>query len=218
MFIDTHKVISKAIIKSQHCQRNWDLSRSIPEEDMKLIEMAATQCPSKQNIAHYNVHFITNRELIEKIHAETDGFTYNYQPKQTTTNTQTLANLLIVFEALPLQSKLGDKTRNDQTYELAKNENVQVNTWLLEKDLNMAIGIAAGYVNMVSTLLGYSTGCCACFNPQGVQNILKTENNIALLMGVGFSDPTLNRRVHHNDHSFIFNTLKKQPINVTYYK
>mgnify|MGYP003335474820 FL=1 len=148
MLIDTHKAISKAIIKSQHCQRNWDLTKEIPEEDMRLIELAATQCPSKQNIAHYNVHFITNREIIEKLHSETDGFTYKYQPKMTTTNTQVLANLVIAFESLPVEEKLGDKYRNDQTYELNQDKNVIENKSILERDLNMAIGIAAGYVNL----------------------------------------------------------------------
>jgi hypothetical protein len=33
--LNAHQEITKAIIKSQHCQRNWDLSREIPEEDFR---------------------------------------------------------------------------------------------------------------------------------------------------------------------------------------
>ena len=43
--------IKKAIIRSQHCQRNWDLTKKIPSEDIKMIETAVTNCPSKQNVA-----------------------------------------------------------------------------------------------------------------------------------------------------------------------
>ena len=41
--------LEKTIVKSQHCQRNWDLSRSLPEEDIKTLQTAVTQCSSKQN-------------------------------------------------------------------------------------------------------------------------------------------------------------------------
>ena len=60
--------IKKAVIKSQHCQRNWDLSKSMPKEDLDVLVFAATNCPSKQNVSFYKVHVITNRDVIEKIH------------------------------------------------------------------------------------------------------------------------------------------------------
>ena len=43
--------IIKAIHRSQHTQRNYDLSKTIPVEDIKTIITSATQCPSKQNVA-----------------------------------------------------------------------------------------------------------------------------------------------------------------------
>ena len=51
--------IEKAVIRSQHCQRNFDLEKEIPEKDLKTLVHASTQCPSKQNISFYNLHFIT---------------------------------------------------------------------------------------------------------------------------------------------------------------
>ena len=66
------------------------------KEDLDLIVHAATQCPSKQNVAFYKVHFITNREVIEAVHDKTAGFT-NYETGGSETNSQTLANLLIAF-------------------------------------------------------------------------------------------------------------------------
>jgi len=100
----THTEIEKAVIKSQHTQRNWDLSKSLPKKDVKTLLHAATNCPSKQNIAFYKLHFIQDRDIIEEIHENTYGFgTYKgrqgatYDPKEvrkTETNPQTLANLL----------------------------------------------------------------------------------------------------------------------------
>ena len=94
----THSEISKAIVKSQHCQRNFDLTKRIPEEDMKIMMNAVTECPSKQNIAYYKVHFIEDRDLIEDIHSHTRGFVTNKHESGYETNTQVLANLLVLFE------------------------------------------------------------------------------------------------------------------------
>lgn len=214
-----HENIEKAIIRSQHCQRNWDLSREIPQDDLDLIITAATQCPSKQNVAHYRVHAITNRDIIEAIHAKTDGFTLGYEPYKSTTNTQVLANLLIVMEQVK-EFDLNDsnKYRNDQIYSLSNNTNDINAKAALERDLHMSIGVAAGYLNMTASLLGYATGCCACFDPHGIKQILGMSNDPILLMGIGFKNPNLNRRVHHNDHTLMFPTKEKQEIKVNWYK
>ena len=111
-----NSVITKAIIKSQHCQRNWDLEKEIPDEDLQLLTTAGTQCPSKQNIAFYKLHFISNRDVIEKVHSHTSGFVVRYNPTvEYTTNPQTLANLLVVFEEYFDISTFKDGNRNAQT-------------------------------------------------------------------------------------------------------
>ena len=61
------QMLKKSIYKSQKCQRNWDLSKDIPKEDVEVILTSATQCPSKQNLPYYKVHAITDRKMIEKI-------------------------------------------------------------------------------------------------------------------------------------------------------
>ena len=62
--------IEKAVIRSQHCQRNFDLNKTIPEEDMKLLETAITECPSKQNFAFYKLldsfEKITKEKLLKQ--------------------------------------------------------------------------------------------------------------------------------------------------------
>jgi hypothetical protein len=211
--------IEKAIHRSQHCQRNWDLSREIPQDDLDVIMTAVTQCPSKQNVAHYKVHAITNRDIIESIHDHTRGFATSYTPYAAETNSQVLANLLLVFEAVEV-SVAGDKVdlRNDETYMLEQNSLTPEARALMQRDRHMAVGIAAGYANVVSSLLGYGTGCCACFNDGPIRDILGLKNEIVLMMGIGFKDPNLNRRIHHANHAFTFPTKPKQEIAVTWYK
>ena len=202
--------IKKAVIRSQHCQRNWDLEKSIPEEDLELFETAITECPSKQNFAFYKANFIKDRKTIEEIHKNTEGFgvlanpdePYSPENMKWSTNSQTLANLLVVLEYVePTDAhKWRDKTFNNQT----------------KRDADMAIGIAAGYLNVISSLKGYRTGCCACFNSNKVKEILGTKNEIALMMGIGFHDENRPRREHMNDPDFTFPSKTKEQIEVTH--
>jgi nitroreductase len=215
-----HDNIEKAIHRSQHCQRNWDLSREIPQEDLDLILTSVTQCPSKQNIAHYKVHAITNRDIIEAIHSHTEGFAVSYAPYKAETNSQVLANLLLVFEAQHVSVDNDNiAVRNDETRMLMQDGALSTEaTEMLLRDRHMAIGIAAGYCNMTSSLLGYGTGCCACYNGKAIQELLGLDNEVVLMMGVGYKNPNLNRRIHHENHTFMFPTKPKQEISVTWHK
>ena len=218
-----HDTITDAIIRSQHCQRNWDLDQEIPENDLKLLVTSVTQCPSKQNIAFYKLHFITNREIIEKIHAQTSGFVVKYEPTiEYTTNSQTLANLVVVFENYFDVSHQKDINRNDETrvvngIEITEKTDLDRTKRILKKDQLLSIGIAAGYLNLTSNLLGYATGCCTCFDAIVVKEILNLENDPLLIMGIGYKDINRNRRLHHHNN-FQFPTRQKQPISVNYIK
>ena len=217
----TNDEITKAVIKSQHCQRNWDLSNEIPSEDLAVLVDCVTQCPSKQNIAFYKAHFITNRETIQAIYDHTDGFTVNYDPYETTKNTQCLANLLVVFEKHDYTQNLsdGDIPRNREANQIIQDgAPTQLTMNIMEHDRQVAVGVAAGYLNLSASLMGYATGCCSCFYPEGVQEVLGIDGTPLLMMGIGFSNADTNRRVHHEDRDFIFPTKKKQPIEVTFIK
>jgi nitroreductase len=201
------KAITKAIIRSQHCQRNWDLTKQIPQEDLDILETAVSQCPSKQNVAYYKAIFVTDRDKIERIYETTNGFVKNFQTNETVTNSQVLANLLIVFaesDEEPKENIFGDVFVPSK--DLEKPED-------LLKDKHMAVGIGAGYANITASMLGYSTGCCACFDPAQVAEILDIDAHIHLLMGIGYKDETRPRREHHAE-DFVFPTKKKQSIQV----
>ncbi|HMN69826.1 MAG TPA: nitroreductase family protein [Bdellovibrionales bacterium] len=209
--------VKKAIRRSQHCQRNWDLSREISAEDLEVFATAVSECPSKQNLAFYKVHFVTNRELIEKMHAVTDGFILNYETQESVTNPQVLANLVVIFEDKPVElNSKKDQRRNAQTMAYSGEDKVSAAEAknILDRDANMAVGIAAGYLNLTANLMGYSTGCCACFDSQAIREILNLQGLPLLMMGVGFKDPDRNRLVHHLNSEFVFPTKPKQPIEV----
>lgn len=212
-----HVAIKKSIFKSQHCQRNWDLTQEMPEDDLDTLMIAATQCPSKQNIAFYKLHFVTNRDLIERIHGHTKGFVMKHgetrDKTEYTTNAQVLANLLIVFEEYLDLSKAQDAGRNEQVIDLTNGTAKASVLKLIEKDRMMAIGVAAGYLNLTASLMGYATGCCTCFMPNEVQKEMNIKGRPLLLMGIGIADKTRNRRIHQIQ-DFMFPTKPKQPIPV----
>jgi len=210
-----HVEIKKAIIKSQHCQRNWDLSQQIPQDDLDLIIHAATQCPSKQNIAFYKAHFLQSRDIVEQVH-ELTRHNSRHPLYETETNSQIMANLVIVFEENDfIPSLKTDIYRNEETQAINRKKATTDHYDALKRDKHMAVGIAAGYVNLTANILGYSTGCCACFDDIGIRETLGLNGEVLLLMGVGFKDHTRNRRIHHLLPDFVFSTKVKQPIEYT---
>lgn len=198
-------MLKKAIHKSQHVQRNWDLSQEIPQEDIDLIAESVIGAPSKQNIKFFKPYFITDRKKIEAIHRNTLGFMIEdgkqggkaLKGDRLTTNPQTLAQLLIVF--------VKDWDSKD-----AKNKtDISWDEEVMEYDMHQALGVAAGYCNMTSALLGYGTGCCSCCDKDAIRRILGIEEKPLLLMGVGIPDSSKPRREHHLNSNLTFPTKRK---------
>lgn len=194
------KFLKKTIIKAQHCQRNWDLSKQIPQEDLDVIIAAATECPSKQNLDFYSLLVIQNQEIQQKIYENTwtrpgkDIGRYN---------PQVLANALLIF----LAKEPSNKNRNIEVRE----DDIR----RLGVDRHQAVGVAAGFVNVVSQSLGYSTGCNGCFDRKSVKEILNTDLDPILMMGVGFKDESRNRRMEHVEDIKV-ESFPKLPIQVEY--
>ena len=203
-----NKFLERTIAKSQQCNRNWDLSKQIPDKDIKTMEQAVTQCSSKQNRVFYKVLYTQDRNKIEAIHNATDGFTYRLQKDKdgnylTITNPQVLANTLFVFA----KDRDGNmEARTDKENELGIEE--ERNSEEGKTDENRAIGIAAGYLTLTANLLGYESGCCQCFDGDKVKSILGED--VFLLMGVGYGDKTRPRKEHHMDPSITFPSFNKK--------
>tara|TARA_B100000965_G_scaffold403776_1_gene432780 strand:+ start:105 stop:761 length:657 start_codon:yes stop_codon:yes gene_type:complete len=191
--------IDKAIRASQRCQRNWDLTQVINEDDVKVLETAVTQCASKQNDVYYKVKFITDRDTIESIHEQTKGFTMEADDGEIVnmSNSQTLANLLVVF----CEDYDENYARSEELKKyFARGENIEELRYstreTLERNRYCAVGVAAGYLNLTANMLGYRTGCCQCYNADGVNSILNGDKAV-LLMGIGYPDRSRSRLEHH---------------------
>lgn len=204
--IELKDKIRKSIFKSQRCQRNWDLSKKIPKEDLDLIVTSATECPTKQNIEFYNLHVIQDRDIIEDIHDKTY---FENENEEGRTNPQVLANALLVFSENKLNNVKNQENINNVNDNMSSQDKITI-----DEDLHQAVGIAAGFVNLTASMLDYETGCCKCFNAEEVKKILGTEYNPVLLMGVGMKDSTKNRRQHHVTDDMVPSYNKK--INVIY--
>ena len=149
-----NKNIIKAIHASQHTQRNYDLDKKIPIEDIKTIITAATQCPSKQNLAFYDLHVIVNRNVIKTIYDTTTNKYDETGDYYSLSNPQVLANMLLIFS---LKKEL-TKGRHKEVDEAKVNLG---SARVANNDAHVAIGIAAGYVNLTASLIGLETGCCS---------------------------------------------------------
>lgn len=205
-----NRFLERTIAKSQQCNRNWDLSKQIPEEDIKTMKQSVTQCASKQNRVFYKVLYTQDRDKIEAIHDATDGFTYGLQKDEndnylTTTNPQVLANTLFVFAKDSDERERWVRTTDEM--EIGIDEAKDFPEGKMDED--RAVGIAAGYLTLTANLLGYETGCCQCFHGDTIGNILGIDDDVFLMMGVGYGDKTRERKEHHMDPSFTFPSFHK---------
>lgn len=208
-----YRDIMKAVLRSQHCQRNFDLSKTIPDEDLDLMISAATNCPSKQNISFYDLYVIRDQDVIAEIHKLSTGVTAHNtvtgERDIPTTNSQTLANVLFLY----IHKDLDEVTPSAfEKWSRADEAELKV----FERDVNTAIGISAGYVNFAASLLGYATGCCQCFQKEEIRKLLGLKKGPDLLMGIGYSDEARNRRIHATQPELMFPTRVKEDIAVHY--
>jgi len=203
------QTLKNLITKSQHCQRSWDLERSIPEEDIEVLKTAVAQCPTKQNRVFYRPVFITNRDAIMHILETTKSFTIQWEPHEATTNTQVLANCLVVF-LRDRDFEESHRTENEHRLGVIDGKNVTLNEGA-RVDENRAVGLAMGYLVLTSHLLGYRTGI---YNTaRNTDIVYDMFGRTALLMcGIGYNDPNRNDREHQLDPSFIYPSFEKNVI------
>ena len=201
-----YDILKNAIYNAQKAQRNYDHTKVIPNNDLKLLIYAATNSPSKQNETHYRVHVITDENIIEEIYFHTKNFSlftkddikeqfsdeggvWKFDRDKCVRNSQVKANVLFVYEDYTGQARGGDHI-------LAKNnkESVTVPTYIRSKDTS--IGISVGELILTASILGYRSGISSGFDGKAVKKVLQSENPIKLLVGVGYNNEEVNRRQH----------------------
>jgi len=201
-----HKNLRKAIDSAQKAQRNYDLSKSIPQEDLDTLIYAAQNSPSKQNETHYQLHVFTDQEIIRKIYqctkrfclftkdddysklfGEVDGV-YWQSEERSLYNSQVLANALFVY------AKDDGNIRGCSHITGHKKDNPKSQREF-QRQQNYSIGISSGQLVLVSALMGLKTGMCSSFD-KSIEPVIDVENKVHLLVGVGYEDSHKDRRIH----------------------
>lgn len=192
--------LQKIIETSQHCQRNWDLSKNLPDDVIQTLIYAGTICPSKQNRKFYKLHVITNRNLLNDILGTTKGFGYG---DDFLTNPQVLANVLFVYEEDISESYFPAH----ESHSLPES---------IIRDVEQSIAISAAYINLTASLLGLKSGFCACIFDNELRKILPVSGRLGLALGVGYPDTNRPRNEHHVN-SIIMPVKNKEPIPVLHH-
>tara|TARA_B110000483_G_scaffold45955_1_gene57357 strand:+ start:160 stop:996 length:837 start_codon:yes stop_codon:yes gene_type:complete len=138
------------ILKNQKCQRNWDLSKKIPEEHINYFLWLAQNAPSKQHEAYYDVFYIKKPEVIKELSNYTWGNTSSRNPPACKRNSQMAANFYIQFVC-----------KVPPTMQNSTNDGKPVNPQNQTRWDNavVSVGIAIGLILRAAAELGYSTGC-----------------------------------------------------------
>jgi len=169
---------------------------------------------------------IENKKVIDSVYETTTNLMLNGKDNtgyETLSNPQVLGNLLLVFVEKDVKSGA-----HKEANEVNDGVNIEETNRIVNLDRHVAVGLAAGYVNMTATLLGYETGCCSCvMDYDKLKEILGTDKHPILLMGVGFKNDSLNRREHPLKNTEVaetqnwlkkFPTIKKESIMIKYVK
>ena len=240
---DIIKDIKRTSEVIRRCQRNWDHSKSIPREHIELLAEVAKNSPAKQDEAYFDVYAITDRDLIEKLYEESDGFTagvlnadkdgelgkFTVWP-----NSQTRANLVFCWVSRQ-PATMRNFYQDDHDYDAFDKSDSGVdnvkqpgapkdpNEWSRNiENTYTSIGISTACVAMAAARLGYVTGYnknCGEFD----EIIgLKTNENVWLRYTLGIGFPNEDKPHHIDDEgrefgSFSLTTERENEIvEVTY--
>jgi nitroreductase len=217
---------------SQRCQRNWDLSKTIPKEDIDIMIHAIKSSPSKQNERHFKVSVITDYDQRYQIYNDTDNFAHgedginiekfpngeiNYKRQS-----QLMGHLLFVFSRAK-----NDLFRGGESYAGGDNvvkdysdigiagksefdtpEKLEYMRKKYDSHGLHAIGISVGYLLLTAHILGYKTGCSGGFDPPIVKKITREEKP-EVVVAVGIEDSNRTRTEEHFEKGRFFPTYDK---------
>jgi len=214
----------KILWNSQRCQRNWDLTKTIPKQDIETMLHAISSAPSKQNEKHFEVFVINDYSARKKIYDGSRNFahkgdesldlhpdgTINYKRQS-----QLMANTLFVFcraENNLFRSSESHAVKLDVNvaglHDMSTNEK---RDFVRKKHIRSglhSIGIAVGYLLVTTHMLGYKTGVSSGFGAAPVKEV--TGNNWPeVIVGVGYEDATRDRTEEHFEQGRFFPSWDK---------
>lgn len=142
----------KVITTIRQCQRNWDLSKTIPNEHIEHWIYIAKNSPSKQDEGYFNVRVITNKDLIQYLSKHTWGKTLRLPQVPypgIARNSQMAANVYILFtekhSVTPREVDIAGRTILNNNYVKLRNAAISA-------------GMAGALIAQSAASLGYKTG------------------------------------------------------------
>lgn len=200
--------LKKAIDSAQRAQRNYDLSKSIPKDDLETLIYAAVNSPSKQNETHYSLYVYTDQDIIKQIYDNTKKFTlmadeedtkdlfgvnergeYWQDDTHSVKNSQIYANVLFAYVPEEGEARGG-------THIAGQQERSSSAMKIYNEQIHYSIGISVGQLILAANLLGYKTGICSALDSRPIKKIVGSKDNVKLLVGVGFDNAGTDRRLH----------------------
>ena len=202
-----HDKIKKAVDISQRAQRNYDLSKTIPEKDLETLIYAASNAPSKQNETHFSLQVYTDQTIIREIYNTTKQFTLGDKTDEaeildpnnskndqwmyknrSVHNSQILSNALFVY--------IDDSGKRRCLTHMLAQHNDKDNIDIYNEQKNFSVGVSVGQLILSATLLGYKTGICSAFDLDTIKKVVNTENKVKLVIGIGYENIGIDRRLH----------------------
>ena len=203
-----HQELKNAVDITQRAQRNYDLSKSIPQADLDTLIYTALNSPSKQNETHFKLKVYTDPNLIHNIYDCTkrfgligDNFDKMYKDtdkgvignnKYEVKNSQVLANVVFVYCDEDQQDE--DNLRGSEQIIANRGNASEETTNFFTRLKNFSIGISSGQLSLVAALLGYKTGFCSGYSTSQLKAVIKDEPR--LLVGIGYENSNMDRRLH----------------------
>jgi len=224
---DIIKDIKKTSEVIRRCQRNWDHSKSIPREHIELLAEVAKNSPAKQDEAYFDVYAITDRDLIEKLYEESDGFTTGVlegEKFEVYPNSQTRANLVFCWVARQ-PTTMRNYYQDDHDYDAFDKsdegiDNVKEpgapkdpNEWSRNiENTYTSIGISTACVATAAARLGYVTGYNK--NIGDFDEIIELETSDTVWMrytlGIGFPNEDKPHYIDDEGREFLSYSLKTE--------
>lgn len=199
------KIVKDAIEGTAVVQRNYDLSKKIPDHHLETLIYAAANSPSKQSEEHYSVRVFTEPNKIRQIYTDCtklfglakdeDDFKEMYKEvngvfqqneELSITNSQVWANVLFVFIERIGETRGGSSWIAENESKLKNQGNTHRtprNRWgnardILWDQVRYSMGISIGQLILTANMLGYKTGINSGFYYDRLQYYLNEGKEI----------------------------------------
>ena len=203
-----HRDLLQNTINFQHCQRNFDLTKTLDNDIAQHLYQIALSTPSKQNYVNFDCIAITNRQLIRQIaelciHEQRDKLLPNLKEefkKGRLQNPQVDAHMILLYfvkfenENIDHSDRMGHKT---------------VSNW--KRLTNMEIGISTGAVGLAANMLGLRTGFCKCFIENRLPDFTQygiDKEDLEVILSIGY--PLHKDHTIHTDDRFTSKSYDKE--------